>query len=51
MYDKGLIYRGKRLVNWDPQFETAISDLEVENIESRRPHVALQIPAGRWRDL
>ncbi|MBC2835714.1 valine--tRNA ligase [Paragemmobacter straminiformis] len=33
MYDKGLIYRGKRLVNWDPHFETAISDLEVENTE------------------
>ncbi|MFC7702810.1 valine--tRNA ligase [Plastorhodobacter daqingensis] len=33
LYNKGLIYRGKRLVNWDPQFETAISDLEVENIE------------------
>ncbi|MCE8555636.1 valine--tRNA ligase [Ruegeria pomeroyi] len=33
MYNKGLIYRGKRLVNWDPHFETAISDLEVENIE------------------
>ncbi len=33
MYSKGLIYRGKRLVNWDPHFETAISDLEVENIE------------------
>ncbi|AJE45988.1 valyl-tRNA ligase [Celeribacter indicus] len=33
MYDKGLIYRGKRLVNWDPHFETAISDLEVENLE------------------
>ncbi len=33
MYHKGLIYRGKRLVNWDPHFETAISDLEVENIE------------------
>ena len=34
MYHKGLIYRGKRLVNWDPHFETAISDLEVENIET-----------------
>ncbi len=34
MHDKGLIYRGKRLVNWDPHFETAISDLEVENIET-----------------
>jgi valyl-tRNA synthetase len=33
LYNKGLIYRGKRLVNWDPHFETAISDLEVENIE------------------
>ena len=33
MYEKGLIYRGKRLVNWDPHFETAISDLEVENLE------------------
>ncbi|GAA3869757.1 valine--tRNA ligase [Celeribacter arenosi] len=33
MYNQGLIYRGKRLVNWDPHFETAISDLEVENIE------------------
>ncbi|MEY8098280.1 valine--tRNA ligase [Falsihalocynthiibacter sp. S25ZX9] len=33
MYNDDLIYRGKRLVNWDPHFETAISDLEVENIE------------------
>jgi valyl-tRNA synthetase len=33
LYRDGLIYRGKRLVNWDPEFETAISDLEVENIE------------------
>ncbi len=33
LYNEGLIYRGKRLVNWDPKFETAISDLEVENIE------------------
>ena len=33
LYNKGHIYRGKRLVNWDPHFETAISDLEVENIE------------------
>ncbi|BDW86555.1 valine--tRNA ligase [Roseicyclus marinus] len=34
MYEKGYIYRGKRLVNWDPHFETAISDLEVENIDT-----------------
>ncbi len=33
LYKEGLIYRGKRLVNWDPMFETAISDLEVENRE------------------
>ncbi|MBA4783284.1 MAG: valine--tRNA ligase [Rhizobiales bacterium] len=33
LHREGLIYRGKRLVNWDPHFETAISDLEVENIE------------------
>src|SRR5690554_1101900 len=33
LFDEGLIYRGKRLVNWDPQFHTAISDLEVENSE------------------
>lgn len=30
MYEAGLIYRDKRLVNWDPHFQTAISDLEVE---------------------
>jgi valyl-tRNA synthetase len=29
LYDEGLIYRGKRLVNWDPQLHTAVSDLEV----------------------
>jgi valyl-tRNA synthetase len=34
LYREGLIYRGKRLVNWDPTFETAISDLEVENKEA-----------------
>ena len=33
LYRKGLIYKDKRLVNWDPTFETAISDLEVENRE------------------
>lgn len=31
LYDEGLIYRGKRLVNWDPKLQTAISDLEVES--------------------
>ena len=33
LYQEGLIYRDKRLVNWDPQFQTAISDLEVETRE------------------
>ncbi|MCB1827490.1 MAG: valine--tRNA ligase, partial [Coxiellaceae bacterium] len=33
LYDEGLIYRGKRLVNWDPALGTAIADLEVESIE------------------
>ena len=35
LYDEGLIYRGKRLVNWDPEMETAISDLEVDNVEEQ----------------
>ncbi len=33
LYREGLIYRGKRLVNWDPQLLTAVSDLEVESVE------------------
>ncbi len=33
LYKEGLIYRAKRLVNWDPHFQTAISDLEVEQKE------------------
>ncbi|MEL6664546.1 MAG: valine--tRNA ligase, partial [Pseudomonadota bacterium] len=33
LYKEGLIYRAKRLVNWDPHFHTAISNLEVENKE------------------
>jgi valyl-tRNA synthetase len=33
LFDEGLIYRGKRLVNWDPQLETSLSDLEVESEE------------------
>jgi valyl-tRNA synthetase len=33
LYEAGLIYRGQRLVNWDPVLKTAISDLEVENVE------------------
>ena len=33
LYNEGLIYRAKRLVNWDPHFQSAISNLEVENVE------------------
>ncbi|HDZ9327346.1 TPA: valine--tRNA ligase [Vibrio cholerae] len=35
LYKDDLIYRGKRLVNWDPKLHTAISDLEVENKETK----------------
>lgn len=35
LYNDGLIYRGKRLVNWDPKFQTALSDLEVENKDEK----------------
>ena len=35
LYDEGLIYRGQRLVNWDPELGTALSDLEVENHEEQ----------------
>jgi len=40
LYDEGLIYRGKRLVNWDPVLHTAVSDLEVDSAEE---------PAKLWR--
>ena len=40
LYNKGLIYRDKRLVNWDPGLKTAISDLEVETRE---------VAGGFWR--
>ncbi len=40
LYDQGLIYRDKRLVNWDPKLKTAISDLEVETRE---------VKGGFWR--
>jgi valyl-tRNA synthetase len=35
LHQDGLIYRGKRLVNWDPVLKTSISDLEVESVEER----------------
>ncbi len=44
LYDEGLIYRGKRLVNWDPKLHTAISDLEVENKEEKGHFWHLRYP-------
>ena len=35
LFEQGLIYRGKRLVNWDPVLGTAVSDLEVESVEEQ----------------
>jgi valyl-tRNA synthetase len=45
LHGQGLIYRDKRLVNWDPTFQTAISDLEVEQIEVKGSlwHIAYAI--------
>ncbi|WP_394437007.1 valine--tRNA ligase [Sphingobium naphthae] len=40
LHKRGLLYRDKRLVNWDPHFRSAISDLEVETVETR---------GGFWR--
>lgn len=44
LYDSELIYRGKRLVNWDPKLHTAISDLEVENREIKGKMWHLRYP-------
>jgi valyl-tRNA synthetase len=44
LYNEGLIYRGKRLVNWDPKLHTAISDLEVENRETKGKMWHLRYP-------
>ncbi len=44
LFDEGLIYRGKRLVNWDPKLHTAISDLEVENKEVKGKMWYLRYP-------
>lgn len=35
LYEEGLIYRGNRLVNWDPKLQSAVSDLEVESVEDK----------------
>ena len=48
LHREGLIYRDKRLVNWDPQFQTAISDLEVEQreVEGAYWHFAYPLADG-----
>ncbi|UOP04379.1 valine--tRNA ligase [Conchiformibius kuhniae] len=58
LYQQGLIYRGKRLVNWDPVLGTAVSDLEVENVEEqgfmyyvRYPFVAGQGLDGKFMHI
>ena len=40
LHEEGLIYRGKRLVNWDPVLHTALSDLEVLSRGGGRPSLA-----------
>jgi len=42
MYQDGLIYRGQRIVNWNPKFQTALSDIEVEFIERKDPFYYFQ---------
>ncbi|SMF71131.1 valine--tRNA ligase [Allosphingosinicella indica] len=44
LYDRKLLYRDKRLVNWDPRFQTAISDLEVETREVQGKFWHLKYP-------
>ena len=44
LYRRGLVYRSKRLVNWDPRFQTAISDLEVETREVQGRFWTLSYP-------
>src|SRR6185503_13746239 len=44
LYKRGLVYRDKRLVNWDPKFQTAISDLEVETRDVQGKFWTLSYP-------
>ena len=47
LYERGLIYRGERIVNWDPKLRTAISDLEVQHAEEPADLLYLRYP---WAD-
>ncbi|MEI8143799.1 MAG: valine--tRNA ligase [Candidatus Berkelbacteria bacterium] len=42
MYEDGLAYRGERIVNWNPKFQTSLSDIETEFIEQKDPFYYLQ---------
>ncbi len=44
LYKQGLLYRDKRLVNWHPELQTALSDLEVENVETQGKMWRLRYP-------
>ena len=46
LYREGLIYRGKRLVNWDPKLQSAVSDLEVESEEAPGHLWEIRYPAA-----
>lgn len=46
LYEEGLIYRGKRLVNWDPKLQSAVSDLEVESEEDNGHLWEIRYPAA-----
>ncbi len=50
LYDEGLIYRGKRLVNWDPVLHTAVSDLEVVSEEENGSLWHIRYPVAGGKD-
>ena len=50
LFEDGLIYRGKRLVNWDPTLGTAVSDLEVENEEEQGKIWEIRYPGAAGGD-
>ncbi|MEQ1753600.1 MAG: valine--tRNA ligase [Micropepsaceae bacterium] len=51
LYREGLMYKANRLVNWDPRLQTAVSDLEVENIEIKGNLWHLKYPLAEDADL
>ena len=51
LYNEGLIYKDKRLVNWDPQLGTAISDLEVQQREEQGSYWYIKYPLADEKDL